>query len=132
MPILCASVWRTVNGAPRHGLTFTGLMWAWIRKKPLTREPVSWDNWIYGAGQQYASFPSFQQLEKSHQAMHAHIGKIIQLKEIGDNISAETNLDELERLSREVVDAINEMETHLAEVSGSRSVQANHLPDSVS
>lgn len=88
--------------------------------------------WIYGAGQQYASFPSFQQLEKSHQAMHAHIGKIIQLKEIGDNISAETNLDELERLSREVVDAINEMETHLAEVSGSRSVQANHLPDSAS
>ena len=44
--------------------------------------------WIYGSGQSYKHHTEFQQLESLHQAMHSHIGKIIQLKEIGDNQSA--------------------------------------------
>ncbi|MGC9386883.1 MAG: methyl-accepting chemotaxis protein, partial [Hydrogenovibrio sp.] len=85
--------------------------------------------WIYGAGQHYAAFPSYQALEKNHQAMHAHIGKIIQLQSVGDSAAAEANLDELERLSRVVVEAINEMEGQLAEEesvghSGERQLQS--------
>lgn len=71
--------------------------------------------WIYSSGKQYADSPSYQKLEMAHQAMHAHIGKILQLKELGDTESATASLDELERLSREVVAYIDDLEATLAE-----------------
>ncbi|MDG6778820.1 methyl-accepting chemotaxis protein [Thiomicrorhabdus sp. zzn3] len=80
--------------------------------------------WIYGEGIQYRNDPNYQKLEMTHQAMHAHIGKIIELKEIGDNEGAEACLDELERLSGEVIGFINAIEEDMAGMNQREAIKS--------
>lgn len=70
--------------------------------------------WIYGSGQRFAHTESFKTLEVIHQSMHAQIGKIIELKSLGDAMGAEKELMTLEDLSHQVIECINQIEALVA------------------
>lgn len=70
--------------------------------------------WIYNGGQVYSHNSDFQALESMHKEMHAHIGRIIKLTEIGDQTSSEESLIQLEDLSNSVVKSITQIEDTIA------------------
>jgi methyl-accepting chemotaxis protein len=105
--------WRAKARAFIHGFD-VGV----VPEKAVDPKACELGAWIYGSGQQYQGNPKFQTLEQTHVAMHAHVGKIIELKNLGDTKAAEAQLDELERLSNEVVNLLNAMENEMAEDHG--------------
>ncbi|KUJ72927.1 methyl-accepting chemotaxis protein [Thiomicrospira sp. WB1] len=108
--------WRAKARAFIHGFD-VGV----VPEKAVDPKACELGAWIYGSGQQYQSNPKFQKLEQTHAAMHAHVGKIIELKNLGDTKGAEAQLDELERLSNSVVDTLNQMEDEMAGNNGHSS-----------
>ena len=104
--------WRAKARAFIHGFD-VGV----VPEKAVDPKACELGQWIYGDGQVYRDYPKFQTLEQTHAAMHAHVGKIIELKHLNDTQGAEAELDELERLSNEVVKTLNEMEDEMANTS---------------
>ena len=70
--------------------------------------------WVYGSGQDYKNIPSFQSLEIAHHELHAFIGKILQLKDIGDIDSANLEMSKLADASNHVISLINQLEKDIA------------------
>ncbi|WP_029406653.1 methyl-accepting chemotaxis protein [Thiomicrorhabdus sp. Milos-T2] len=75
-------------------------------------------SWIYGAGNQYASLSSFNNLERNHADLHSFIGEILQLKDIGDIETANNKMSELEAKSTKVIELITALETEIAHGGG--------------
>lgn len=78
--------------------------------------------WINGEGSKYQNDHSFKELVLSHNAMHSLLGKIIQLKDLGDMDTAEQQLPELESLSEKVIRYINEIEQHIIQTASSAPI----------
>lgn len=69
--------------------------------------------WIYGEGQSLQSMPSFQKLERTHAELHSFIGRILDLKDIGDFESANEQISALAEHSDDVIDLISTLEKEL-------------------
>jgi len=66
--------------------------------------------WIYGAGTSFQSIPSYQSLERAHSELHAFIGRILELKDVGDIETANLEMAKLEGESDTVIGFINQLE----------------------
>ncbi len=82
--------------------------------------------WIYGQGKAFQSMPSYQALERAHNELHSFIGKILELKDIGDIETANLEMAKLEGRSNDVIDLINAMERNLA--NGGGTVSSHSAP----
>ena len=74
--------------------------------------------WIYGQGKQYQSLPAFSALEKGHSELHAFIGKILSLKDLGDIEIANIEMAKLESLSNNVIGLITSLEHDIVNGGG--------------
>ncbi len=74
--------------------------------------------WIYGHGQDFKNMASFQSLERAHTELHAFIGQILQLKDIGDIETANNSMSKLSDASDGVITLINQIETDIANGAG--------------
>ncbi|KUJ75616.1 hypothetical protein AVO42_09960 [Thiomicrospira sp. XS5] len=70
--------------------------------------------WLYKEGQTYQALTSFQVLEKSHANLHAFIGRIFDLKDVGDITVANDEMQKLEGLSLEVIEHIHALEDEIS------------------
>jgi len=82
--------------------------------------------WIYSEGKVYQDLRSFQELEQAHSELHAFIGKILKLKDLGDIETANIEMSKLEEKSNHVIELIDTFE---AEVIG-RGTHDNQLTHS--
>jgi methyl-accepting chemotaxis protein len=69
--------------------------------------------WLYSAGKHYTQLPAYQKLEKVHAELHAFIGTIIALKDIGDMEQANQLIEGMKPRSEEVIACIDELERAL-------------------
>lgn len=83
--------------------------------------------WIYGAGKNFSNSGSFQALEKSHAELHAFIGKVLQMKDVGDIDAANLEMAHLENLSNQVVSIIERLENELMQ-GGVQQKQSLQMP----
>lgn len=74
--------------------------------------------WIYGAGNQFAHLVSFKALEESHANLHAFIGSVLDMVDVGDIEQANLEMDRLETMSQEVIDKITALENDIAMGTG--------------
>jgi methyl-accepting chemotaxis protein len=59
--------------------------------------------WLYTDGMNsYGTMPEMKELEKVHIDLHAIVKRVIQLKQSGDNASAEEELAKLESVSQKI------------------------------
>ena len=70
--------------------------------------------WIYGHGTDYASLASYQALEKGHAQLHAFIGRILDMKDVGDIETANIEMGKLEAESAKIIDLIDALEKDIA------------------
>ncbi|WP_127469907.1 methyl-accepting chemotaxis protein [Thiomicrorhabdus aquaedulcis] len=70
--------------------------------------------WIYGHGKDYVSLNTYQALEKGHAELHAFIGRIMDIKDIGDIEQANNEMAKLEEYSNQVINLINALENDIA------------------
>ena len=70
--------------------------------------------WLYGDGKQYQSLPSYNELERAHDELHLFIGRILDMKDIGDIETANTEMAKLEAASNHVIELIAKVEQELA------------------
>lgn len=90
-------------------------------KKSLThKEAVSHRDcilgkWLYSSGMDtYGHIEDMQIMEKEHETMHAIIREIIDLKNNGDTLSAETQYKEIEKLSGKIVALLKKVERQVS------------------
>lgn len=69
--------------------------------------------WLYSDGKHYTQLPAYQKLEKVHAELHAFIGTIIALKDIGDMEQANQLIEGMKPRSEEVIACIDELERAL-------------------
>lgn len=81
--------------------------------------------WLYGHGSEYAHLTSFQALEKGHAELHAFIGKVLTLKDIGDFEQANLEMNQLEAHSTQVISLIDALENDLAKGAIQKSSKPN-------
>jgi len=74
--------------------------------------------WIYGAGKQYQSLPTYQSLEQGHNELHSFIGKILALKDVDDIELANLEMSKLEDFSNKVINLITNLEKDIANGGG--------------
>ena len=72
--------------------------------------------WLYSAGmQQYGHINDMQVMEREHEALHAVIREIIDLKQRGQDALAEQRYLEIERLSAKIVGLLKSVERQVVE-----------------
>ncbi|MEA1989821.1 MAG: methyl-accepting chemotaxis protein [Pseudomonadota bacterium] len=81
--------------------------------------------WIYGAGSEYQSLPAYQSLERAHSELHSFIGRILELKDVGDIETANLEMAKLETESNKVIELINALEKDIANGSTGMMSHAN-------
>jgi len=81
--------------------------------------------WIYGQGKDYQSLPSYQSLEQAHSELHSFIGRILELKDIGDIETANKDMSKLEGESNTVIGLINKLEQDIANGGAMMTNHAN-------
>lgn len=69
--------------------------------------------WLYASGQRYQHLPAYQALEQAHAELHAFIGSILQLKDIGDMEQANQLIEGMRPRSDEVIACIDALEREL-------------------
>jgi len=74
--------------------------------------------WIYGHGQDYKGIPAFIELEREHAELHSFIGKILELKDIGDIQTANEEMSKLAEASESVIGLINQLERYMENGAG--------------
>lgn len=81
--------------------------------------------WIYGSGSEYQSLPAYQSLERAHSELHSFIGRILELKDVGDIESANLEMTKLENESNKVIELINALEKDIANGGAGMMSHAN-------
>lgn len=81
--------------------------------------------WIYGPGKNFAHSASYIALEKGHAELHAFIGQVLQMKDVGDAQGANEAMSKLENLSNHVVELIEVLEEDLMQ-GVTKITQATH------
>ncbi|BBP42620.1 methyl-accepting chemotaxis protein [Thiosulfativibrio zosterae] len=70
--------------------------------------------WIYGHGTDYQGMASYQALEKGHAELHAFIGRILDMKDVGDIEQANIQMGQLENESNKIISLIDALENDIA------------------
>ncbi|BBN58829.1 methyl-accepting chemotaxis protein [Hydrogenovibrio marinus] len=70
--------------------------------------------WIYGPGKVVSHLPSYTELEHAHSNLHAFIGSVLDLVDVGDVEKATEEMDKLESMSLDVIDKITALEKDIA------------------
>ena len=70
--------------------------------------------WYYAEGlEQFGHLPEMKALEQPHEALHALIKQIIELKDAGQYDDAETAFDEIEPLSEQIVSLLDSIDNRV-------------------
>lgn len=70
--------------------------------------------WIQGEGQIYEGHASFKTLTLAHKELYSLVGKTLQFKDNGELESANTAMNQLEKMSHEVIGLINRLESDMS------------------
>ncbi|MDX1352022.1 MAG: methyl-accepting chemotaxis protein [Thiomicrorhabdus sp.] len=85
--------------------------------------------WLYGQGKQFQAFSSYQALERAHAELHQFIGRIMDLKDIGDIDTANIEMSKLETESSKVIELIRQLEKEIGNnIAGNLIAQKTKLP----
>jgi len=83
--------------------------------------------WIYGQGKEYQSLSSYQALERAHAELHQFIGRILELKDIGDIETANIEMSKLEAESSQVIELIRQLEREISSGFTAKSTEKAQL-----
>ncbi|WP_024850423.1 methyl-accepting chemotaxis protein [Hydrogenovibrio kuenenii] len=71
-------------------------------------------HFLYGPGKAVSHLASYSSLEQAHADLHAFIGSVLDLVDIGDIEKANLEMDKLEAMSLDVIDKITALEKDIA------------------
>lgn len=126
-----------LSGARAAHLTWKDRLCGYLDGRPaLTRDQLvchrecDLGRWYYSEGvHHYDTIPEMRELEPLHEALHQRIGTMVELREQGRTAEAKICLDEIDPLSRQIVDLLERIEHKATEAVSEtlRDVMPPHL-----